>query len=167
MDPGRLLPDDLPRIARKLGVSRDELLKRFLVFHLHRQGNSEIQVPSPLKLKNGVALAEPGTIVDRHYEGRPGRCIFLDQENRCALHPDKPFECRAYLGCRHTFLGRRYNADFVRSYFLARWKKYLALSINQASPDTGQRQDLIPGILREKLTSPIPKTFSGTKKKPK
>ncbi len=122
-DPGRLLPDDLPRIARKMGISRDELERSFLVFHRLIQGGIEARVPAPLKLKNGMPMAEPGSTVDRHYEGKPGRCIFLDDNSGCLLHPVKPFECSAYLGCRHTFLGRRYKADSVRSYFLARWKK--------------------------------------------
>ncbi|GMU20595.1 MAG: hypothetical protein AMXMBFR13_06920 [Phycisphaerae bacterium] len=81
--PGMLAPGDPERIAEYLGISSIEV--------------------------NGRLLASPGAIVVHRYTGSVGRihtivpertaegvCVFLDEQERCTIHPVAPFGC-AYL----------------------------------------------------------------------
>jgi Fe-S-cluster containining protein len=69
-------------------------------------------------------LAAPGTVVPDFYEDEKGRCVFLDRDGACRIHEAKPFECAAYMGCKHTFLGRPYKEKDVETFFISRWRKY-------------------------------------------
>jgi Fe-S-cluster containining protein len=50
--------------------------------------------------------------------------VFLSEDGLCRIHPVKPFECAAYMGCRHTFLGRPYRKKDVEAFFVSRWRKW-------------------------------------------
>jgi Fe-S-cluster containining protein len=73
-------------------------------------------------MKGKRLLAAPGSTVPAYYAGEKGRCVFLSPEGLCAIHPVKPFECAAYMGCRHTFLGRPYRKKNVEEFFVRRWR---------------------------------------------
>ena len=125
-DPGRLIPEDLPRIAGHLSISLSELLAGYLVLIPRRWKGQQICAPAPLKRKGFKAdrlIAESGSIVPDYYEKENGRCIFLDDANLCTIHAVKPYECAAYMGCRHTFLGRFYRRNEVDTFFISKWKK--------------------------------------------
>jgi Fe-S-cluster containining protein len=122
-DPGRLIPADVKRIAAFLGLSEKELLARYLVRMPAKGKNRHIQFLAPAKIKAARFLAEPGTVVPEYYAGEKGRCVFLTAENICTVHAVKPFECAAYMGCRHTFLGRPYKEKDVEAFFVSRWRK--------------------------------------------
>lgn len=121
-DPGRLVPTDLKKIALFLRVSESQLKSDYLV-RIPAAGRGRVQFLAPAKTKAGRLLAAPGTVVQDYYQAEKGRCIFLSEENRCSIHPVKPFECAAYMGCRHTFLGRPYKKRIVEEFFVCRWKK--------------------------------------------
>lgn len=123
-DPGRLVPDDLPRIAAFLGCAERELLERYLVKIRAGGKNSHIVFLAPAKRKSGRLLAAPGTFTPEYYERERGRCIFLDECDHCLVHDVKPFECVAYMGCKHTFLGRPYRRTAVEEYFVSRWRRF-------------------------------------------
>jgi Fe-S-cluster containining protein len=122
-DPGRLIPADVKKLAAFLNIGEKELAARFLVRIPAKGKNSRIHFLAPAKIKAERFLAEPGTVVPDYYEHEKGRCVFLAAGNACSIHPVKPFECAAYMGCRHTFLGRPYKEKDVEAFFVSRWKK--------------------------------------------
>jgi len=123
-DPGRLVPDDLPKIAAFLKISEKELLSQWLVRIPIQIKKEAILSLAPVKKKGNRWLAPAGSIVPDYYPKEKGRCLFLDENQRCSIQPVKPFECRAYMGCRHTFLGRPYRAVDVERFFFSRWRKF-------------------------------------------
>lgn len=121
-DPGRLVPEDLGRLAKHLNISVDELKAEFLVRVDARHNNETVPSYAPAKRKGKRFVAEPGTAAPDYYADEKGSCIFLDEKGLCTVHEAKPFECAAYMGCSHTFLGRPYRDKEVESYFFKRWK---------------------------------------------
>ena len=125
-DPGRLVPADVKKIAAFLNLSAGELLSRHLV-RIPARGRGRraphIHFLAPAKIKAARFLAEPGTVVPDYYAEEHGRCVFLSGEGSCLVHEVKPFECAAYMGCTHTFLGRPYREKDVEAFFIARWRK--------------------------------------------
>jgi len=124
-DPGRLVPADLKKIATFLKTSEKELKAAYLVRIAASGKNSHIYFWAPAKIKAGRFLTAPGDTVPDYYESEKGRCVFLTPENHCSIHEVKPFECAAYMGCRHTFLGRSYKKKSVEEFFVSRWKKVI------------------------------------------
>jgi Fe-S-cluster containining protein len=127
-DPGRLVPSDLKKIAAFLGISEKELLSGHLVRIPARGRDRHVHFLAPAKMKAARFLAAPGTVVPDYYGEEKGRCIFLSDEGLCRIHEVKPFECAAYMGCRHTFLGRPYKEKEVEAFFVARWRKFQGLT---------------------------------------
>ncbi len=122
-DPGRLIPEDLPKLAGFLNYTVEELIISSLVkIPLSKKGG--IYAFAPAKLKGKRLLAKPGTVVPDFYTKEHGTCIFLDDNGFCTIHEVKPFECGAYMGCKHTFMGKPYKEKHVEEYFLMKWKKY-------------------------------------------
>ena len=122
-DPGRLIPGDVKKIAAFLELSEKELLERHLVLIPAKGKNRHVRFPAPAKIKAARFLAAPGTVVPDYYDQEKGRCVFLSAEGACLIHEVKPFECAAYMGCRHTFLGRPYKEKDVEAFFVSRWRK--------------------------------------------
>ena len=121
-DPGRLVPADVKKMAALLGIGEEELKREYLVIIPAR--NSPVRFLAPAKIKAARFLAAPGTVVPDYYAEEKGRCVFLAEEGTCRVHEAKPFECAAYMGCRHTFLGRPYKEKDVEAYFISRWRKF-------------------------------------------
>lgn len=97
--PGPLAPRDFDRIAEHLGESREEAKKHFW--------------SSPGCLMKNLWTGETtrvGTITPRYVRGR---CVFLNEQDRCSIHAVAPF------GCSHfdTHMGARDAMD--RSVWLA------------------------------------------------
>ena len=122
-DPGRLIPEDLPRLAEFLELTAEELTTSCLV-KIPISKKDGIYALAPAKKKGKRFIARPGTVVPDYYTKEHGTCIFLDDEGLCTVHEVKPFECGAYMGCKNTFLGKPYREKQVEGYFLAKWKKY-------------------------------------------
>lgn len=89
--PGSLAPGDFERIATFTRSPPDEkFLEEFfrasdgpLVRMFHDDGTPEdLHIP---------------TLVPRQEED--GRCVFLDERDRCIIHPVSPFGCRMYKVC--------------------------------------------------------------------
>ncbi len=124
-DPGRLIPADMKKIAVFLNISEKELRAGYLVRIPAAGKNSHIHFLAPAKLKAARFLAAPGTVVPHYYAEEKGRCVFLSPQGACLIHDVKPFECAAYMGCRHTFLGRPYKEKDVEAFFVSRWRKWI------------------------------------------
>lgn len=121
-DPGRLVPEDVGRIASFLGIDRDELISTYLVKIEMRSQTQTVYGLAPAKKKGKRFVAQPGTVAPEYYAEERGSCIFLDDNGLCSIHKVKPFECGAYLGCRNTFLGKPYKDRQVEEYFFSRWR---------------------------------------------
>lgn len=127
-DPGRLIPGDVKKIAALLGIGEEELKQRYLVLIPAKGRGCHVRFLAPAKIKAARFLAAPGTVVPDYYAGENGRCVFLDEEGLCRVHEAKPFECAAYMGCKHTFLGRPYKEKDVETFFISRWRKFQELT---------------------------------------
>jgi Fe-S-cluster containining protein len=80
--PGPLAPGDFERIAEYLGETSEQAKEHFCA--------------SPGALVGDSATGETarvGSIVPRY---RKGRCVFLDANDRCSIHPVAPFGCAYY-----------------------------------------------------------------------
>lgn len=121
-DPGRLIPEDVAKIASALGINREELVSAYLVKIPLTSQKQTVYSLAPAKRKGKRFVAEPGTVAPDYYAEEKGSCIFLDDKGLCSIHKIKPFECGAYLGCKNTFLGKPYRDKQVEEYFFSRWK---------------------------------------------
>jgi len=122
-DPGRLVPADVKKIAAFLNLAAGELLARHLVRIPAKGRAGRVHFLAPAKIKAARFLAPPGSVVPDYYAEEKGRCVFLSPAGSCLVHEVKPFECAAYMGCRHTFLGRPYKEKDVEAFFVSRWRK--------------------------------------------
>jgi len=120
-DPGRLVPEDLKRIAAFLQISELELIRKYLVFIPFKSKWGKGYQLAPVKLQHQRAILSAGEIAWPGYSQKPGRCIFLQENGDCQIHPVKPQECRSYMGCTHTFNGRPYDSETVENYFWRKW----------------------------------------------
>jgi hypothetical protein len=121
-DPGRLVPGDIPKLSRFLKISEHDLENYYLVRVSVTCNEHTVHALAPAKKKGRRFIATPGTTAPDYYADEKGRCIFLDDKDRCSVHEAKPFECGAYMGCCNTFLGKPYRAKTVEEYFYKRWK---------------------------------------------
>jgi hypothetical protein len=121
-DPGRLVPEDLQKLARLLGLTEAGLLEQYLV-KIPLCPKDAIYALAPAKRKGKRFVAEPGKVAPDYYAQERGVCVFLDEQGSCTIQGAKPFECSAYMGCKNTFLGRPYKKKYVEEYFLHRWRK--------------------------------------------
>ena len=98
--PGPLAPGDFERIQAHLGASDEDMAKLFCASHgalVHNRLTG--------------ATARIGSITPQK---RKGRCVFLDENDRCKIHSVAPFGC-AYFD---THMGMREGHE--RSVWLAR-----------------------------------------------
>lgn len=127
-DPGRLIPQDIPKIAEKLKITAEQCIKEFFVRVPTVVRNETVYALTPAKRKGKHFVSQPGTIAGKtagkEYSNIPGICIFLEDNGDCSIHDVKPFECKAYMGCSHTFLGKPYREKTVEEYFFSRWRLF-------------------------------------------
>ncbi|HNX58971.1 MAG TPA: YkgJ family cysteine cluster protein [Spirochaetota bacterium] len=121
-DPGRLVPDDLKKLADHLSIDIPTLEREYLVRIPMTHKGVTAYALAPAKRKGKRFVAEPGSVAPDYYADEKGQCVFLDDRGLCSVHKVKPFECGAYMGCKHTFLGRPYREKNVEEFFFMRWK---------------------------------------------
>jgi Fe-S-cluster containining protein len=79
VQPGPLAPGDLERIAEHLGETPEEAKRHFCAS------------PGGLWKSSSTGVTERvGTITPKR---RHGRCVFLDENDRCRVHPVAPAGC--------------------------------------------------------------------------
>ena len=121
-DPGRLLPEDRAKLAKFLDIGETELLENYLV-KIPLSKKEQVFALAPAKRKGKRFVAKPGSVAQDYYAREHGTCIFLDEAGLCSVHDAKPFECGAYMGCTHSFLGKPYKEKQVEEYFFKRWRR--------------------------------------------
>ena len=106
--------EDIPPLARFLGVSEEELRKGYLE-EITRFGTTLFKTKA------------------RRHDGKPyGPCVFFDEKRGCTIHPVKPLECKVSI---HTEDGEAHSLWFALNYFvrpddlesLRQWEQYLKL----------------------------------------
>jgi Fe-S-cluster containining protein len=86
--PGALMPSDLGRLAKFLGLTEEKLFKKHIAV-LNLGGRLKVRLPFPAArhLPAGkVKVYDPE-------DWRPFGCHWLTEDDRCAVHPVKPMEC--------------------------------------------------------------------------
>jgi len=89
--PGWMLPNDIPKMASFLGVSEEQLARKHLGvdYWMDKNDTKVVFVLAPRTEKIG-----PGQV----YPMEPcARCLFFTDDERCAVHPAKPHECRQWI----------------------------------------------------------------------
>jgi Fe-S-cluster containining protein len=124
-DPGRLVPADIRKISDELGISIHACMSDYLVRVPTTVRNETVYALAPAKRKGTRFVEEPGHTAGKDYSDIQGICIFLESNGDCTIHTVKPFECRAYMGCTHTFLGKPYREKTVEAFFARRWRTYV------------------------------------------
>lgn len=85
--PGMMLPEDVGRLAKQLGLTEKELFDKHLAVDVVHDQDRDTYVLAPASVQTKNAGQ-----VYRHDEG--GRCVFLQRDGRCGIHAVKPYECR-------------------------------------------------------------------------
>ncbi|MBL7055477.1 YkgJ family cysteine cluster protein [Candidatus Woesearchaeota archaeon] len=78
---GTFSDDEIPKLAKHLKLTEDELKKKFL---------EEIEKFHTCKLRPRILRK------DKQY----GRCIFFDEKIGCKIHEHKPLECKIAMPCK-------------------------------------------------------------------
>lgn len=102
--PGPLAPGDFERIANHLGESEEEAKKHFCA--------------SPGALVKNLLTGEVeriGTITPKRWRGR---CVFLDENDRCKIHAVSP------AGCAYFDTHMAYSVAEPRSLYLVRLQRH-------------------------------------------
>ena len=94
---GFLIDEDVPKIARILGISEEELKKSFL---------EEIEKFNTKRYRPKILR-----------KGKPyGKCIFYDEKIGCKVHAAKPLECKVSMGCKDY--GEQISLWFMLNHFV-------------------------------------------------
>lgn len=89
--PGFLLPENLPVLAEFLGLTEEGLLDSGNLIVTRLWADYEVHGIRPRRTSEGGLMGP-------HGNGYP--CVFLTDDDRCAIHDAKPFEC-AVMDCSH------------------------------------------------------------------
>lgn len=109
--PGWFMPGQVEKLAKRAKLSLLDYFTKFLVLEYWVNGDSNIYVLTPSK-----SWQTPGTKAKWNSAYHPGKCIFLDDKDRCSIHKFKPFEC-AKLDCSKVYSNPRRRIALV-------WKKF-------------------------------------------
>lgn len=94
---GALADEDIPKIAKLLGITEEELKKSFL---------EEIEKFNTKRFRPKILRK------DRPY----GKCIFYDEKIGCKIHEAKPLECKVSMGCKDY--GEQISLWFMLNHFV-------------------------------------------------
>jgi Fe-S-cluster containining protein len=95
---GFLADEDIPEIAGFLGITEEELKKKFL---------EEVDKFNTKKYRPRIL---------RKGSKQYGKCIFFDESSKCKIHAVKPLECRISMGCKPY--GEQLSLWFMLNHFV-------------------------------------------------
>jgi Fe-S-cluster containining protein len=88
--PGWFMPNQIPALARHLGLSVEETFRKYLAIGVTRLADgTERSGVMPHKLRDGK---KPGSRWSLAEIAQPGRCIFFDR-GKCSIYAGRPYEC--------------------------------------------------------------------------
>ena len=94
---GFLVKEDIPRIAKFMGITEEVLKKDFL---------EEVEKFNTKKYRPKILR-----------KNKPyGKCIFFDDEIGCKVHEVKPLECKISMGCKD--FGENLSLWFMLNHFV-------------------------------------------------
>ena len=91
--PGWFMPGQVENVAEFLGISLTELFRTRLIvdyWYSDHQLSPTTFVLSPATVDG----SRPGMV--SALNGQRGRCTFLTDDERCSIHPHKPYECSSW-----------------------------------------------------------------------
>lgn len=94
---GFLVDEDIPKLAKFMGLSEDVLKKEFL---------EEVEKFNTKRYRPRILRK------DKPY----GKCIFFDEEIGCKVHEAKPLECKISMGCKDY--GEQLSLWFMLNHFV-------------------------------------------------
>ena len=94
---GFLVEEDIPRIAKFMGITKEVLKKEFL---------EELEKFDTKRFRPRILRK------DRPY----GKCVFFDKEIGCRIHEVKPLECKISMGCKDY--GEQISLWFMLNHFV-------------------------------------------------
>lgn len=110
--PGWFTPEQIPRLAKHLGLSIEDTFRRFLAVGVtHLDDGSQRAGVMPHKLRDGKKPGSRWTLAEI---AAPGRCVFFDH-GRCSIYPVRPDECARMMHDRGDQTRR------IRLRIVARW----------------------------------------------
>lgn len=89
--PGWFAPGEPEKAAEFLGIPFEEFESKYLIQDFWVDG---AYVYAPRK----VGVEQDSPVASYGYAFKPAPCIFL-KDNKCSIHPVKPFECKVSFGC--------------------------------------------------------------------
>jgi len=116
-NPGWFGPGEMEKAAEHMGMEPEAFFRKYLVVVstpvATPEGRVTVSAFAPAKVDaEGNPQTPTGERVPRVYDFMSGACIFY-QNQRCAIHPARPIECRRYfceqpeeLNMSHAELGR-------------------------------------------------------------
>ena len=91
--PGMMSPEDVVQVATYCGQDPEDDTLRFVewaVEHYAASGGATVI------MSNGTTRGIPAIVPQQHANGQ---CVFLDENDRCTIHPVAPFGCRQFKVC--------------------------------------------------------------------
>jgi Fe-S-cluster containining protein len=122
-NPGWFAPGEMEAAAAHLGMTPEAFFKQYVVLMNVRlpdePGQPLVEAYVPTKVdEHGQPVEGAGRRVTRVYQYLRGPCVFY-KEQRCAIHPVRPLECRRYfceqadeLNISHEQIGKLWYAEF-------------------------------------------------------
>ncbi len=110
--PGWFMPNEVPRLARHLGLELKEVFQRYLAVGVTSMPDRSLRHGiMPHKLRDGK---KPGAVWTLPELAVPGRCVFFDK-GKCTIHPVRPYECARMIH------GAGHNAVRLRHVIVQKW----------------------------------------------
>ena len=94
---GFLADEDIPKLAKFLGLSEEVMKKEFL---------EEVEKFNTKRFRPKILRK------DKPY----GKCIFFDEDIGCKVHEAKPLECKISMGCKSY--GEKLSLWFMLNHFV-------------------------------------------------
>jgi Fe-S-cluster containining protein len=134
--PGWFMPEEVPRLARRLGLTVAETFLGMLGLGVTTMpGGGLRRGVMPHKLRDHK---RPGGLWSLQELAPPGRCIFYDR-GQCAIYDDRPYECARMIHDRkHDAVGLRHQV--VRAWNDAALAPYLGLAHRRDARPKGPKR---------------------------
>lgn len=91
--PGWFAPGEVVKAAQLKGMAVRDFVRTYLVVDYWSGGRHG----DVYTLRPAIAGEPTGELAP--FRPRPGRCVFLNAEDRCDIHEAKPYECATTSGC--------------------------------------------------------------------